>query len=95
MSEDAGGLRLSIARGAETEVDGAWIYRGTIVVHGVSYDVGARVTASEATLTWASAAPPDVSAIEKSARALIRAATRAELAEGRPPPRRVTRWREA
>lgn len=85
-------LRLSVSRG-EADADGAYVYRGDVVYAGVSFGLTVRATSADAAISW-DTAPQDSTRIEKVVKALVRAATRAELAAGAPPPRRITRWRE-
>ncbi|MFO0616077.1 MAG: hypothetical protein U0414_26015 [Polyangiaceae bacterium] len=87
---------MSLARpesAGERVPEGTFLYRGTVALAGASIDLVARVSAADVELTWGSE-PADFPRVDKLVRALLRAATRAELAQGIAPPRRVTRWRE-
>jgi hypothetical protein len=91
----AHGVRFEVARGgAEAEI----VYRGharsashgavPVEVHVTEAGAVARVTTD--------ALPHDVRADwEKALSALVRAATRGPLLEGRALPRKITRWRPA
>lgn len=91
------GLRLSLtldAADGEGPPD-VFVYRGTILVAGRSTSVVARASAAEAIVEIAEGElGADRAKIEKTVRALVRAATRTEIDGGAPPPRRITRWRE-
>jgi hypothetical protein len=92
------GLRLSVSLvraepGEAAPPEGTFVYRGTVTIGAESREIVARATAADVALEWRTA-PTDRVEIEKVVRALLRAATRAELARGAPPPRRITRWRE-
>jgi hypothetical protein len=71
------------------------VYRGFAHLPEADLPLEVRVGEAGATASLdASAAPSAPRAeLERAAAALVRAAVRAPLAEGRRPPRRVVRWR--
>lgn len=94
----SGGVRLSLTLDpfdGEAPAGGVFVYRGTILVGDRTTSVVARASAAEATVEIdAGELGADRAKVEKTVRALVRAATRAEIEGGAPPPRRITRWRE-
>ncbi|MFO0758708.1 MAG: hypothetical protein U0359_19605 [Byssovorax sp.] len=83
------GVRLVVTR-AEQD-DARIVYRGFAHLPGADLPIAVTVAlpggATHATVEGGSAD------LEKSAAALVRAATRAELAAGLPLPRKIVRWR--
>ncbi len=92
-------MRVEVVRGAD-DLSGVLIYRGHAHTPQTSWPVEVRVSidAAKASIDRGDAASPelaspDLDALEKSVSALVRAATRSHLVDGRPPPRKIVRWR--
>ncbi|MBK6516812.1 MAG: hypothetical protein IPM79_20890 [Polyangiaceae bacterium] len=87
------GVRFELV--LRTAGPGRAVYEGFARTGGL--DLTLRVTSetesAKAELT-ASPRPDNADALERAAAALVRAATRAELEEGAPPPHKIVRWRE-
>jgi hypothetical protein len=96
------GVRYAIERASEDET-GVVVYRGFAHVPDADLPLVVRVEHDSASGTEGrsnvvakldeSVAIADVSAIEKAAAALVKAAARAARDAGRPLPRRIVRWR--
>ena len=88
------GVRLEIVRDAQL-VGTAFIYRGHVHTPTASKRVEVRVTAeaAKASIEHGDAEAREIDALEKTVSALVRAASRSHLVEGRLPPRRIVRWR--
>jgi hypothetical protein len=74
----------------------AHVYRGFAHLPDASLDLVVRVAREGGKATASIACPPGVAAkdkLEKEAAALVRAATKAAVAEGIEPPQRIARWR--
>jgi hypothetical protein len=91
------GVRLSVERAPDAPLDaapGALTYRGFL--HMPESDVLAEATVAlpggAVTVALGEGGTPELS---KWAAALVRAATKAPLAGGRVPPRKIVRWRPA
>ncbi len=84
------GVRLDVALIPGTSAEGRAEYRGVVEGGGLRRDVTATATAAGVELTL----EPDDEALRKLVQALVRAATKVELARGEPTPRRIVRWRE-
>ena len=86
------GVRIEVTRGDDSEKDGSFVYRGTARTE--SAEVPIEIVAAVAGASARCLEPREEAVrIEKMAQALVRAATRAELEEGRLPPRKIVRWR--
>ena len=88
------GVRLEIVRDAQL-VGTVFVYRGHVHTPTASKRVEVRVTAEAATasIERGDAEAREIDALEKTVSALVRAASRSHLVEGRLPPRRIVRWR--
>jgi hypothetical protein len=90
------GVRIELVRDEEEQAVSPLVYRGFADV-GRRLDVVVSVDlASARARVDAGAEPVDaglIAQLEKTISALVRAATRAELEEGRSPPRKIARWR--
>jgi plasmid stability protein len=84
------GVRLEVVLDPDASVDGRAIYRGRLHEREASRAVVALATRDGVEVTL----DPDDEALRKSVTALVRAATKAELVAGDPPPRKIVRWRE-
>lgn len=85
------GARLAVVKAEETSA--AVIYRGH--VHTPERDLPVEITvALPGGATRAALAEGELDDLEKSAAALVRAATRAAVQAGTPLPRKIVRWRE-
>ncbi len=91
----AHGVRFEITRGEAGVAPAEIVYRGVARLEGATFDAEVRVTrdAASARITGGGLAGERIASLEKALAALVRAATRAPLAEGRLPPRRIVRWR--
>lgn len=88
------GVRVEVVRGAG-DLSGVLIYRGHAHTPQTSWPIEVRVSvdAAKASIDRGDLTSPELDALEKSVSALVRAATRSHLIEGRTPPRKIVRWR--
>jgi hypothetical protein len=92
----AHGLRLEVIRDDDASTRERVTYRGHVHVKEASIALELVATAAgvEVALDARAGLPPeDREVLEKQVAALVRAATRAELAEDAPLPQRISRWR--
>ncbi len=90
------GVRIEVVRGDAAENDGSFVYRGFAETDEGAIDLEMIASASGVTVRANPRESIDLerrARVEKLAGALVRAATRAELTEGTPPPRKIVRWR--
>lgn len=92
----ATGARYCVERGAAAEPGAEVVYRGFVHLPDADLPLEVRVAlptgATRAALTGAGEARPD---LEKTAAALVRAATKPAVLAGTALPRRIVRWRDA
>ncbi len=87
------GVRFELTLASQAG-DGA-TYRGLARSSGRTVSIAVEATAARADARLESGEPDaDTAAWLKAAAALVRAATKAELAAGQPIPRKIVRWRE-
>jgi hypothetical protein len=84
------GLRIEVALDEAASSAERAVYRGHLHLPDRSVAIEAVATTTALSMTWAEPVDP---AHEKTAAALLRAATRSELAAGLPVPRTIARWR--
>ncbi|NUO48887.1 MAG: hypothetical protein HOV80_08530 [Polyangiaceae bacterium] len=84
------GVRLEVMLDEDASTTERAVYRGRLFEPGTSREVEAIATKDGVELRL----DPDDEALRKSATALVRAATRAELTAGEAAPRKIVRWRD-
>jgi hypothetical protein len=92
----AHGLRLEIVRDDDASLQAAVVYRGYAHLpdRSVALECTARTEGVDVALdARAGLDDGDRRSLEKHVAALVRAATRSELANGDPLPQRIARWR--
>lgn len=90
------GVRYALAR---AEAGESVVYRGFAHMTGADAPLEVRIAASGAAEARVEAAAlpegaPAAAELEREAAALVKAAVKSASAAGRPPPRRITRWRD-
>ncbi len=88
-------LALTVRGEGHATFEGGALHQGVrvpLVVHTEAS--GATATTDESQAEVAALGAETLRAIERLACALVRAATRVELASGQPIPRKIVRWRE-
>ena len=80
------------------ETSGHIRYEGSVEAHGQRFELAVNLSLPEGTATSSLTAPALQQAerdkLQRAAAALVRAATRSGVAEGRPVPRKIHRWRD-
>jgi hypothetical protein len=89
------GVRYALTR---VEAGEGAVYRGFAHLTGADAPLEVRIAASGAAEARVEAAAlpegaPPPADLEREAAALVKAAVKAAITAGRPPPRRITRWR--
>ena len=90
------GVRFELVRNEPRSASDEILYEGHAHTSSGSFALRVTVTseAARASLSGVSDLSPEAAeSLEKSAAALVRAATRTRIGEGRPTPRKIVRWR--
>jgi hypothetical protein len=83
------GIRIDVER--PTEGSPPWCYRGVAATSGDRFDIAATVSGDgEVAVDVPAEAPAELG---EKVRRVLRAAYKHAKADGRPPPRRIQRWR--